>query len=234
MTPPSLHDITMRHGGKPYLIPSWSCLTRGRIQFVFSYTRRCRSEITILDVYQPTVGKDPYGALQDACLTLEGFLLDLPSVSWSESPETGEWVGDVGGQSTVIWFEEVVSIPHQSWCTHLVISDPMAFHIYHLKLDFPIESGNCALPGERRGPFDQLISRVTLLLVASDETHEDDVLQGRQGFGLVLVPIEGASERCFLRVGTFYPEGRPRQKPMKQDSLPYLKRLMKKEKIRIF
>lgn len=238
MPPASLDEITKRFGKKQYVIPSWSCLTRGRTKFPVSYdNRRCRSEINILDVYMPTIGADPYGALQDCCLTLEGLLLDLPSVSWSEQldvpsvswseqPETAEWVGYVDSQSGMIRLEEIITMPTQSWCTNLVISDPMASHVYHLMLDFPIEPGNGSLPRRPGGPFGQLVSRATLLLVASTITYANGVPSDiREGYGLLLVPIEGGALRSFLRVGIFFAA---------KGTLPYLKQLMKKEKIRIF
>lgn len=228
----SLDDITKRHGQKPYLIPSWSCLTRGEILSVLpdSNISGCRSEITILELYMPMVGEDPYGAIDNACLTLEGFVLDLASLYWSESPE--RLVGSVGSH-VEIWLEDPFSPPKSIYDFTIFEWTPAtsdSHSRYRIDLDFfQAECGINTLEGLRRGCYDQLISEMTMLLVGCEEGYEDNILKHRFGYGLVLVPLDRRSERCFLRVGTFYPT-----RVDEHDDLPRLKELMKKDTINIF
>lgn len=228
----SLDDITNRHGQKPYLIPSWSCLTRGEIVSVLpdSNTSGCRSEINILELYMPMVGEDPYGAIENACLTLEGFVLDLASLSWSESPE--RLVGS-SGSHVEIWLEDPFCAPKSMYNFTISEWTPATLDShsrYRIDLDFyQAEWVIDTLDGLRRGCYDQLISQMTMLLVGCGERYEDNILEHRFGYGLILVPLDGLSERCFLRVGTFYPT-----RIDEHDDLPRLQQLMKKETINIF
>lgn len=56
--------------------------------------------------------------------------------------------------------------------------------------------------------------------------HPGEVTE--QGYGLLLLPVEGASEHCFIRAGIFHPAQLDKASP--GDHLPCLKRLMKKER----
>lgn len=240
---PSLDHIIMRHGRKPYLIPTWSGLTRGRAASVLDYdTSSCQSEIDIVKIHMKLIGEDPYGAIEDACLTLEGSVLDLASLSWSEWPK--RLVGSMGNHAEEIYFKEENFKAMLGRYIEFIISNRERtsdsegdqYH-YRMRLDFKVESGNRSLIGKLRGSFEQLISRLTMLLLGCETIYEDDVLKNRQAYGLVLASLGGASERSFLRVGTFYPERcrqKDRQRDSQQDSLPCLKRLMKKETIKIF
>lgn len=231
---PSMSSLIKGHRQKPYLIPSWSYLTRGIIASVLQYdTSGCRSELTILDIYKPTAGEDPYGALEDSNLTIKGFVLDLASLAWSQSQK--RVVGSVGSQAAQIWFEESSFIPHRSQYNEFVIFDPNsgprqpnACYHYHMELDFRLKSEDRYLLGEIHEPFHQLISRMTILLVGSERVFTDGTLECRHGYGLVLFRLDGASERLFLRVGTFHSHGATRE-----NNLPSLKRLMKEETIKL-
>lgn len=225
----SLDDITERHGEKPYLVPTWSCLTRGGIAARLpDESSALQSEITICGVYMPLVGTDPYGAIRDCCLTLEGFILDLDSLSWSESPK--RLVGSVGSHAEAIRFTKDGS-QHQPYGSFFVF-DPECTPGkkrksggYELKLDFQVESEDDSLLGTPGESVEQLISRVTLLLVGARESSNDSV---SGGYGLVLVPNKGALERSFLRIGIFYTGTAMR------NEASCLKRLMKKETIKIY
>lgn len=106
---PSLDEIQMRHMQEQYLVPTWSCLTRntGALDFWLSKLEnlggsqygRFRSEFEILDAHAQLVGSDPYGAIENASLTLEGFVLDFNSLTWSESSE--QLVGSMGSRTEI-------------------------------------------------------------------------------------------------------------------------------------
>lgn len=225
----SLRDITERHSGKPYLVPTWGCLTRGGIMAMMSYaSSNFQSEITIREVYMQLVGKDPYGAIRDSCLTLEWFVLHLDSLSWSESPE--RLVGSVSSHAEEIWFLKDPS-EHQLF-DRFIVFDPESTpaeerksDTYDLGLDFKVESGSHSLLGTPEESFKQFISQVTLLLVGAITTSDGRV---SAGYGPVLFPNKGALERSFLRIGIFSPEW-----TMLEES-SCLKRLMKKDIIKIF
>lgn len=243
---PSLNEIIRRHEQEPYLVPTWSSVTRGGIRSVLSdRTRGLRSEITILDVYKQLAGENVYGAIQNASLTLEGLVLDLASPSWSQS--SGKLVGSFDNHveeirlegrlseqnlAISIFCKEGTGIPEKSG----------ACCRYGMEPDIQVELGdlgNSALRADTRATFDLFISRVTLLLLASGEEYEDDDrhpggygddVVKTVGYGLMLVPWEGTSGRSFLRVGTF----RPQTGPFDGTNLPCLKRLMRKENIKLF
>ncbi|KAJ0109497.1 HET-domain-containing protein [Diaporthe amygdali] len=249
----SLNALLKRHGQKPYLIPSWSSLARGIVglEFCIPY-EDCRSEITILGVDQELVGENPYGEIDNAYLTLEGYVLNLASLSWSESSVS--LAGSVSGRiveadwtiedeywidEDKVLFEKDAFDPEGSRDLYFTLYDgacPNAFSAYReyvMRLDFLVESGDRSLLGVIRAGLDQLISRATLLLLGSEDIYSEDESSGvlKAGYGLVLVPLEGASERSFLRVGIFLPW---RNVVGHSDDLPCLKRLMKKEKIKIY
>lgn len=239
---PSLDVIINRHIREPYLIPTWSCLTRGKLWFDLpNVTCPRRSEITVVDGHVSLASDNPYGAINDACLTIEGFVLDLASLCWVESPDCL-----VGSEALCsypqvrfakddykphILPEEVKFTLFDSYHEHGKSGDSYDYGIesygYGLNLDFQVDLGNVSLLRKFRAPFDQLISRVTLLLVTSGQNAVDKL----GGYGLVLVALEGASERSFLRAGTFGPRGLVQES---RDSLPCLKRLMKRETVKLF
>lgn len=72
-----------------------------------------------------------------------------------------------------------------------------------------------------------------MLLLGSVRTRDslDGTLRSTHGYGLLLVSIEGDSECSYIRVGTFYPSERTYLR--KANSIPWLKRLFKKDTIRI-
>lgn len=233
---------------------------RGRIAFALPRgTFHRQSEITSLDPYMSLVGESPYGAIQEAYLKLEGFVLALNSLSWSGSPK--RLVTRSVSNDTQLWYEER---PFNRLGANLVdfkIFDPKAtpdqgdaYHHYQILFDFPVRSANHSLllkirrPFQRlisrvitpvesrdrfqnvktRGPFNQSLSGLTMLPMASGQRGGGDALRNRGGYGLVLVPLERASDLSFLRVGIFRPNDEY------QDSLPCLRRLMKKDTIEIF
>lgn len=101
---PSLNEIAKREGHKPYILPTWSCLARGAIKSVLPYnTRQTQSEITILKAKASTVGDDPYGAIKDASVVIEGFVLNLASLSWLEM--STELVGSFTNEAEAISFQ---------------------------------------------------------------------------------------------------------------------------------
>lgn len=99
---------------------------------------------------------------------------------------------------------------------------------YRVGLDFQFEPGASSEPGKMRASFEKLLPRVTLLLVASEEKYMGDMSMDTNGYGLLLLRLEGASRNSFVRVGTFHPRA------WGGGSLPYLKQLMKKETIKLF
>lgn len=238
---PSLDAIIKRPGQKPYLVPTWSCLARGRVAWVLEDdVRSCQSEIVHTGFYVHRVGYDPYGALKDASLTLEAHVLDLASLSWSESPS--RLVGSTDGHTGEIWFEAGDFYPSLSRYNESTIFDPNSmkgqsdgYYHYFMRLDFQLEPTYHSSLGKIRCSVDQLISRATLLLVGCEEEYEDreedeqKVLKDRQGYGLVLVPLEAESDSFFVRAGIFFPN-----RHGQQDNLPCLKGMMKKETVRIF
>lgn len=243
----SLDDIIKFQRQKTHLIPTWSGLTHGKIKYQRSRLGdafpgfHCQSEITILDVPMPPLGNDPYGAIQDACLTLEGFVLNLASLRWTDLPK--KVVGSLGSHTEEICFEEDAFNPCAPHTGSFTIfdrgrkSEQPDEYVYHLRLDFQVDSGEQALLENFRGSesVEQFVSRVTILLVGYQEPFINDMLKDRQGYGLVLVPLKEASQRTYLRVGTFYPD-QTRQHKLQvedQDSLPSLKRLMKKETVKL-
>lgn len=80
--PPSLNDLTKRYGQSTYLVSTWSFVRRGilDIEFCIPYDR-CSSEITVLGVHKQLVGKNSYGEIQDASLTLDACVLESNSLS---------------------------------------------------------------------------------------------------------------------------------------------------------
>lgn len=238
---PSLDDITKRHDGGTYLVPSWSWLTRGRTCFPFSLhisqfdvdPPRCQSEINILDFYQKLDGKDPYGAIHDACLTLEGFVLDRPSLAWFETSRT--MAGAVGIREENVWCGPPRFRSYRPCDGGIDILDPKYTPEMeeddHFVVDFDINTTGVTFTSlqSMRASLHELISQVTLLLVASGEKNGPYPLKGKRGYGLALAPMAGGEERSFFRVGTFstYPK-------YYKDSLSGLRRSMKKETIKIF
>lgn len=288
----SLDDIKSHYEQEEYLIPTWSCLTRntGELHFYNSeYDYRhgqyheFRPEFEILSAFAPLVGGDPYGAIKTASLTLEGFILDLNAMSWSEEPR--RLVGSVDSQ-TEIWFgmsdgdswqrtdefyvfdrtgEPEHDGAHIDWhesgniqplppahsdLGYIAISrdytscfgggstfgrSPYSddhhgrvhqrdtVYSYRIVREFQSKQDYFAEPGKMRASFDELISRVALLLVASDEKPEED----SDGYGLLLIRLDGAPKNSFLRVGMFSPQ-------VYRGGLACLKRLMKKETINLF
>lgn len=211
---PSLNDITERQSQRTYLIPTWSCLTRGRIDTRRAYdSSETQSQIRILDIHMELDGTDPYGAIRDARLTLEGFVLDLASLSWSKSPDRLE--APVGSHGEQIWFSKDPRYSEGPWhYNQFVILNPHAeislddsitldsagkrremgaFQTHSLELDFKAEPRKYSLLGTLEEPCYHLISRATLLLLEGDAT----------ACGLVLIPYNGVSERSFLRIGIF-------------------------------
>lgn len=89
-----LDSLAKHYTQKPYLVPTWSRLTRNAHRML-PLDDLCRSDITVLDVHKQLVSGDPYGAIQNASLTLEGFVLELNSLTSFESP-TKTWLGSVG------------------------------------------------------------------------------------------------------------------------------------------
>lgn len=279
---PSLDDIRTRHSQEEYLIPTWSCLTRntGGLQLWLSSIDqlhgqygRYRSEFEILDVQVQLAGSDPYGAMESALLTLEGFVLDLGSLTWSESPEklvgaldtrteirfprypvdtfdivdrTGE-VEQCSGQSTKHHggdFPPLASDdsdsssrdePHSGGCNSRGLSPDSGDHDrcgyqrdsvypYYLDREYQPKNGVLAEPGDMRASFDELISRVVLFLLASEDMSKCASTKEPSGYGLMLLRLDGAPQNSFLRVGSF----RPR---VTLGGLSSLKRLMNKETI---
>lgn len=242
---PSLNEIIRRHGQEPYLVPTWSSITRGGIRSVLSdEIRGLRSEITILDIYKQLAGENAYGAIQNACLTLEGLVLDLASLSWSQS--SGKLVASSdnhGGEVRLEgrFFEQNMVISILCKKGTCIPEESGACCRYGMEPDIQIEMGdlrNRAAREDTRAAFDLFLSRVTLLLLASGEERKDARYSRRYdggvvetvGYGLMLVPWEGASAGSFLRVGTFGSRARPFDRTI----LSCLKRLMKKEKIKLF
>lgn len=225
---PSLDAIIKGHREKPYLIPTWSCLTRGNISFQLDCNSNVSSEITVADSHISLIGDNPYGAIQDASLTIDGFVLDLASLTWDESPDSLVGSQAVGSHPQIrlrrkaylankVWFRLVESeIASESYDYGL------EDYVYRLDLDFQAVPGDQSPLDKTRALFEQLISRVKLLLVASG----DDIIGGAHG--LLLVPLESGSERSFLRVGTFTPRVYGQQ-----GSIPCLKRLMKRETVKL-
>lgn len=242
----SLDGIIKQQRQRPPPVPTWSGLTCGKINYPRSRLGEgfpgfhCQSEITILDVSMPAVGDDPYGAIQHTWLNLEGFVLNLASLSWTEFPKklVGSWDSD----AEEICFEENAfdpSAPNKGYFTifdRRSSSDQPDTYVYRLRLDFQFDTGSCSQHANLKASFDKFISRVTILLVGYQEPFINNALKDRRGYGLVLVPLEGASQHLFVRVGTFYPD-QTRQYDRQvdeQDSLPSLKRLMRRETIKLF
>lgn len=253
---PQALKLMRRHAGRPYLIPSWSCLGRGRIEFLARSNDRHKnwSELNILDVHAQLVGKDPYGAIEDACLTLEGFVLDLeylPELSaWREAiPVDENWrrvesLRSSNGFKLRLPADAADSYTRKFYFNPIdnqlgkTTERPDAHHEYEVTLDFPFRSW---LTMMATPSFDQMISQMTLLLVAGQKLGESQhghglallpvtslrqkMRGGQHGHGLALRPV---TMRSYLRVGVFGP-----QSPS-EDSLSSLKRLMKKEKIKLY
>lgn len=118
----------------------------------------------------PLVGTDPYGAIRDCRLTLGGFVLDLGSFSWSESPE--RLVGSVDSHAEKIWFTKYAS-EDATYKIFMSFSDTpekeKGSRGYAFKLDFQTGWEYRSLLGTPGKPFEQLISRATLLLVGAKE-----------------------------------------------------------------
>lgn len=243
---PSLNEIIRRHEQEPYLVPTWSSLTRGGIRSVLSNeTRGLRSEITIIDVYKQLAGENVYGAIRNACITLEGYVLDLASLSWSQSSGKLVASSDNHGEEVRLegrFSEQNMAIAILCKKGTCIPEESGACCRYGMDPDIQVELGdlgNSAPRADTRAAFDLFLSRVTLLLLASGGERRDDARYSRRygddvvktvGYGLMLVPWEGASARSFLRVGTF----RPQTGPFDRTILPCLKKLMKKEKIKLF
>lgn len=243
----SLNDIIKRGRQKPYLLPTWSCLARGTIRSVIPHnTKQCQSQITVLEVQAPTVGDNPYGAIQDASVTIQGFVLHLASLSWSDSSlpwseSITDFEGTLSGEAKIRFFDIDVS---QSGS--LKFDDPKppsgtigTGHDYTLSLDFQFQYGgdlskHIGLTRTLPRSLDQVISRGAMLLLGSVEVHQEldnAILKSTYGYGLVLVSMEDQSECSYLRVGTFFPK--QTETKGRRDSVPCLKRLFKKDTIKI-
>lgn len=242
---PSFNDIIERQSQRTYLVPTWSCLTRGRINTRRPYdSSETQSQITILDVHMELDGPDPYGAIRDAFLTLEGFVLNLASLSWSKSPN--RWEASVGSHDERIWFTRYSPWSEGPWSNQFVIFDPYAevpnddsitldpsgerrkkgaFYTHNLELDFETNPGNHSSLGTPEESCNHWISRATLLLLEGDT----------RAYGLVLIPYNGVSELSFLRIGIFFTSPRCQfSQSQTLDKPSCLKRLMKRETLKIF
>lgn len=246
------HDI-------PFLVPTWSCLGRGHINFptlegssqvtvlpkrgkpvgdeekqlygatTSKQVKSCsridydRSEIAIVGVQSRPVGEDPYGAIKGASLTLEGFLLDLESLCWSESTwlgkgrRTGSLPGNGAGRGDEIVFHDH-GARHVGRDFHFDMMDTDGRQQYVMRLDFDEEAGYRTVGN--------LISQMKMFLVAKDEFG-----WGEQGYGLMLTNLFPEGRVLdFVRVGMFMPAAFERL----GDTLQSMKRLMKKETITLY
>lgn len=239
---PLLTDLVKSYDRKPFVLPTWSCLSQGNINCYTS--ENCRPEISIIEPHAQIVGDDPYGAIQDAWLHLEGFVLDLPSFSWSES--AAGLAGSRGAQIDSICFDaydyrlfaEGSTERFRRFCFKLV-SDPLIIspQRYQIDLDFKATPGCNPLLGEIGNAVDELISNTTLLLLGGATFGAKSPL----GYGLVMIPVDQGSEvRCFRRVGVWHyiPDeetyGNPGRLEGESEDLSCMKRLMKKERINLF
>lgn len=76
-------DLSKNHDRQPFLLPTWSCLGQGRV--VQSHiSHPYWPEGAIVNAHAQPVGEDPYGAIHDAWIDFEGFVLGLESLSWDE------------------------------------------------------------------------------------------------------------------------------------------------------
>lgn len=211
---PSLNDIVRRHSQMPYLVPSWSCLGRGSINYSQKTNKAIVGhEVTLLDYDMRLVGDDPYGAIREASLTLRGLVLDLGCLFWSNwrSPQTQviwgfkgrltaracEYAGtdvdeicfhehpDENGAKRQIYFS-VSKAPY----AYSPFEAPAS---YEIRLDFQYRRLNSQ-------SLRQMISRMKMLLLGRAQEGDRDF-----GYGLMLLPLEEASEPRYLRVGVFRP-----------------------------
>lgn len=243
--PPLLTDLVKSYDRKPFVLPTWSCLAQGNI-YLYIFKNFSRPEISTIEPHAQLVGDDPYGAIQDAWLHLEGFVLDLPSLSWSES--AAGLVGSRGAQIDKILFDANDYYPMRLFAgdgtecprrfCFKVVSDPLIRRSpgYRITLDFKATPGCNPLLGEIGNAVDELISNMTLLLLGGSTFGAESPM----GYGLVMIPMdEGSEVRCFHRVGAWHHVsaelyGNPGRLEGESEESSCMKRLMKKERINLF
>lgn len=220
-----LNDIAKHLVRQTYLVPTWSCLASGGFAIWQVYSR-CRSEVTVIDCHSQLVSEDPYGAIEDASLTLEGFVLDLASLTWSQ-PSTRKLMGYMDSRNglTHLQFDEH-TWSNLQW-TYFSVYDPGHARgpncpgcQYFMSLDFKInsEAGQVHLH--------QLIPQMSLLLLGSEEKKNEDDLDCTGGYGLLLVPVGDAPQHSFIRVGAF-----ASRVAQTGDHFEVLKKMMKQKRI---
>lgn len=220
-----LNDLAKHLVRQTYLVPTWSCLASGGFAIWQVYSR-CRSEVTLIDYHSQLVSEDPYGAIEDASLTLEGFVLDLASLTWSQS-STRKLMGHINTRngSTHLQFDEHTWSSLQ-WTNFSVYDDEHARGQkcpgcqYSMSLDFKIDSEAGQVY------FHQLIPQMSILLLGSEEKKDEDDLDCTGGYGLLLVATGDARQRSFIRVGAF-----ASRVAQTGDHLEVLKKMMKKQSI---
>lgn len=220
-----LNDLAKHLVSQTYLVPTWSCLASGGFAIWQLYSR-CRSEISVVECHSQLVSEDPYGAIENASLTLEGFVLDLASLSWSQSSTTKlkGFVDSKGDGAHLEFYENMWS--NSQW-TNFSVYDPQHSEEpecpgcqYFMSLDFKINSEAGQVYRH------QLIPQMLMLLLGSEEKKNRDDLNCTVGYGLLLVPMGEASEGSYIRVGAF-----ASRVALKGAHFQSLKNLMKKQRI---
>ncbi|KAJ4395972.1 hypothetical protein N0V93_000188 [Gnomoniopsis smithogilvyi] len=227
---PSMRDIVSKHySQKPYLVPTWSRLAHGLTHS--SIFHAAHSEVALLDIHVQLVSEDPYGAIQNASLTLEGYVLDLASLFWFESP-TKKLLGSTGSRHDETNLEFKGGIKYRE--TLLTLLNPAhsqesAHEGFELTMSFDFKDETKEQDLE---PLQQLLSQMKMLLLGRkvEDNHLGEMAE--QGYGLLLLPLESAPARCFIRAGVFWPESL--HAAPKGDHSPRLKSLMKKDRVTLF
>lgn len=197
-----LNDLAKHLVSQTYLVPTWSCLASGGF-VIWQLCSRCRSEINLVECHSQLVSEDPYGAIENASLTLDGFVLNLASLSWSQ-PSTTKLKGSVSSKGDGAHLQFYENFGSNSQWTNFSVYDPQHAQEsecpgcqYYMSLDSKINSEAGQVYRH------QMIPQMLMLLLGSEEKKNTDDLDCTVGYGLLLVPMGEASERSFIRVGAF-------------------------------
>lgn len=194
-------EIQRRESGLQ-VVPSWSCLSRGAVIFVL-YSEEygnITTDVRFVDFPLKLATQDPYGALLDCRICLEGSMMDLSKLTWSESYDDSVVIGSVSDGLGHILIDSHKS-PGDDGSVLSVMIESRAGQKWTLDLNF-----DQSLPGRRKPYWESESAQGLLHSVESLIPSMNLLILGRQHYnfpyGLIVDSI-GDQDGLFQRVGYF-------------------------------
>lgn len=182
-------------------VPSWSCMSRGAVSFVHE-GQECHdtnSEVTVVRWALALATDDDYGALNSCEVCLEGYILDLSKLSWSNCLHSPDVIGSTPEGLQMINIDDQSVLARDALIIASMRSSSEVKWQWHLELGLDqtlqgTPESWTEYDGGLLSYVDFLISGMSLMLLGAR--------QSKFGYGLIISPIDG-KENCFRRSGYF-------------------------------